>query len=473
MLKNLYTQFGKIAAKIENHPAHILHFLTLFFAILSLRLTLEFFSSNRLFVFEDVLHIGLWFVFIVLAFLVQLQFFSGESILKSAKLVITCFTIALSAPIIDLLINKGVPAKMNYLALNTWQEVIWSYCTVGGTSLLRGATLGIRIEIILLIIACFQYVRMKRSSVFWGIMAAISVYTVLFLSGAIPLILGGIVQVFHLQYTSDDQSTILLLLNLDLLLLFLLFYRHSPPFFIQFVRTIPYHHVGIACLLFVLGALKARNLYPDNWQLTPTSLFIFPLLVALGTAGVYYAMALKTQNPNEKRQFPTHSFIAIGMLIGGACISERTFFAVFLTWGLLFLYHSPVLHIQNFFLLRQLGKSLFFVAVLLMGFTAFGAPMVGFAKSFILVMSLYIASLSASMEIIVLRGENSIKRFFCIMILLITSLLIGYLWGLSSFALAAFVLLHLPLCTLFFLPSHYAHRLRILGLFPLLLLLFV
>jgi hypothetical protein len=278
MLQKLQALFEKIATQVENNSTPFARYIQLFFAILVVRLTLEFFSGNRLFTLADILHIGLWFTFIVLAFLLQLHLFSGEKILKIAKLAITFFTIALSAPIIDLLIYGGQGVKMNYLSLNSWSAVGWSYITIGGSSLSRGATPGIRIEIILLLIACFNYVRTKRKSVIAGITAAFSIYTVLFLSGAIPVILGFIVKVFHLQYEADDQSTVLLLLSLDMLLLMIAFARYSPGKVFIIVKSAPRVAVTSAIVYAGTGAWLAMTHYPDNWKLTPTTLFWFPLL---------------------------------------------------------------------------------------------------------------------------------------------------------------------------------------------------
>ena len=180
MLKKIQALFVRTVNQVENQPVPFVRYYYLFAAILAVRLALEFFSSRRLFTMDDILHIGLWFIFIVLAFLIQLHLFSGEKIVKVARLVIVFFSIALTAPVIDLIITGGVGAKMNYLSLHSWKDVAWSYFTIGGSSLSRGATPGIRIEIALLVIASFNYVRTKKNSTAKGIIAALSIYTILF-----------------------------------------------------------------------------------------------------------------------------------------------------------------------------------------------------------------------------------------------------------------------------------------------------
>jgi hypothetical protein len=145
-MKKFKQIFQLIVDKIEGVDLPIHRYLFLFIAILSVRLCLEFFSNQRLFKAEDVLHISLWFIFIVEAFMLQLHLFSKEKVDKIIRLVVCCFSIALTAPIIDLIVSQGKMSKMNYLAINSGSDLLWSYITIGGASLSRGATLGIRIE---------------------------------------------------------------------------------------------------------------------------------------------------------------------------------------------------------------------------------------------------------------------------------------------------------------------------------------
>lgn len=155
-MQKLQSFFKQTVDKIEDYPLPLKRYLLLFIAILSLRLCLEFFANYRLFQSDDVMHIGLWFLFIVQAFMVQLHLFSKVKVEQIVKLVVCCFSIALTAPLIDLVVSQGKFSKMNYLSVNSFSDIAWSYITIGGASLSRGATLGIRIEIVLLVIASFN-----------------------------------------------------------------------------------------------------------------------------------------------------------------------------------------------------------------------------------------------------------------------------------------------------------------------------
>ncbi len=387
MLNRVQALFLRLVRLVEDHPAPLRRYFQLYFAILAVRLCLEFFSSHRLFTMADVLHISLWFIFIVLAFLLQLHLFSGERITKVTKLVVVGFTIALTAPIIDLIFSGGVGAKMNYLSVNSWQDVAYAYVTLGGPSLSRGATLGIRIEIILLVLASFNYVRTKRGSILWGMASALSIYTVLFVSGTVPQLLGWIVAHWHLQYGPDDQSTLLLLLCLDMLLLGIGLICHAPRQVGRILSHVPWGTMGIAALHLAIGAGLALRSYPGIWQLNPTTLFGFPLLLALAIAMAtllgLQALQMRDLLPALQAGRARNFLIAASLGIGYA-ISERVVFVVAVIWGILFLLNEPPLSLRRAPLLRNLLEAIALLAMALLGFSMFGGPMVGFPMAWLL-----------------------------------------------------------------------------------------
>ena len=386
MLKKLQAFFVRIVQRVENNPAAFSLYYFLFAAILALRLSLEFFSSHRLFTLDDIMHIGLWFIFIVLSFMIQLHLFSGEKMMKVAKLVIVFFSIALTAPLIDLIITGGVGAKMNYLSLRSWKDIAWSYITIGGSSLSRGATPGIRIEIILLVFASFNYVRTKKQSIFKGIIAGLCIYTVLFLSGAVPLLLGYMVSSFHLQYQSNDQSTVLLLLTADIFLLFFALYRHSPGFINKIIRVIPWPGILLAIFHVVIGAALALKNYTGNWNLTPTSIFWFSLLLVLCICFAAYTGVQKIQETdtgNGNRNEAITKGLLLLMIIISSMISAGTFFSTSLLWSIIFLSGQPPLYLKKIPVLRNLLTAILMLAAAFTGFCTFGGPMIGFPAAWI------------------------------------------------------------------------------------------
>lgn len=465
-MKKIQTIFVETVNKIENNSAPFKRYVFLFFAILVLRLALEFFSSNRLFTFFDVMHIGLWFVFIVTAFLLQLLLYSGEDTIKVAKLVITCFTIALTAPVIDLIVSGGHGAKMNYLSINSFKDVLWAYISIGGSSLTRGATIGIRIEIVLLVIACFNYVYTKQKSIIKGLVASFSIYTVVFLSGAIPFILGMIVKKFNLQYKANDQSTLLFLLTVDLLLLFLIIAKRSISKILFIIKQMPWAVFLIALTFLIYGAEMALKDYPLNWTLDPTTFFWFPLLVALCFCFMLYLGLMQTKDLKTKcfeNDFYIENTLLLVILLISALISARTFFTTTLLWGILFLLYEKPLRLIKIPVLKNLLIAMVFVAINLLGFSTFGAPMVGFSKHVILLMlsSVFVSSLMIEKK----DAGIAIKTLLTISFLMCAFLFILNFSGYANFNYWLIITALPPV--IFFWVKHQNKQLYILSFFPL------
>lgn len=384
MISKLQSLFVQIVDRIERNPTPLWRYFLLFGAILALRLTLEFFSSHRLFTLDDIIHIGLWFLFIVLAFLLQLQFFSGVKLERIIKLVVVSFTIALSAPIIDLMISGGNGAKMNYLTINSWSDFWWNYFTAGGSSITRGATLGIRIEIGLLVIACFNYIRTKTDKIMRSILGAIVIYSVLVLSGSIPALLGFIVKSLHLQYQTNDQSTTLLLFSTDLALIFIAFLRYDLNKMRMILGSYQTSITLWNILLVVLGAGFAFRLYPDSWSLNPTTLFVFfllpCLLICLSILQGYQTKKMRSSETIETRNFNITNGLGVICLIVAFAISDKVLFSVALIWGIQFMLYAAPLELAKVPILRNIFEGLGFAAMLLLGFESFGGIMVGLPK---------------------------------------------------------------------------------------------
>lgn len=374
LIRKGQTLFVRFVTAIEQHPAPLGSFVRLFFALLTIRLALEFVSSRRLFTFADIVHIGLWFCFIVLAFLLQLHLFSREPIARLSKLVIVCYSVAWSAPIVDLLVTGGQGARMNYLSINSWRDAVAAYFTVGGASLWRGATPGIRLEIIGLVLASANYVHTKTGSALRAIVSAVSIYTVLFASGAIPALLGQLVRAFALTYEPDDQSTLLLLLLANVLLLAAILWRHAPDTFSRVRRAVRVDAVLLALAHVSLGVWLAHDAYPSNVSLNPTTIFWFPLAVLLLLALASFAAAASLED--ERASSAAHVSVFVTLAIG-LSLSARVFFGAAIAWALLLLAHDAPARLARVPVLAALLFVLLMLAALTTGFMAGGGPLIG------------------------------------------------------------------------------------------------
>lgn len=376
-MKRLQQKFKQAALFLEEIDLGLRSYIYLFLAILAFRLCLEFFANQKLFSVHDVIHIGLWFTFIVLAFIVQLHLFSKVDLTRILKLCIVCFSIALTAPIIDLIISQGKLSKMNYLAIRSFQDFLFSYFTIGGASLTRGATIGIRVEIILLMLASFNYIYVKRSNLLIAFLGSFSIYTVLFLSGTIPLIVNYLSQALRLPYAAEDHSTELLLFCIDLLLILYISNKIAGK-----KTARPLNLSAIVDFVFCFGALLygailARRLYPDNWGLNASSVFHFPILALVLLLFFRYLNYKNSSLATDKRNEPYEIGFWLLVLTSGLIISFYCFFALLLIWAALFiLYEKPTVWIKSP-VLSVFFQSILYAFFVFFGFLTFGAPLIG------------------------------------------------------------------------------------------------
>jgi hypothetical protein len=371
--------FKRTVALIEEYPLPLHRYFFLFGAILGVRLCLEFFANHRLFRIDDVIHIGLWFLFIIEAFMLQLHLFSKVEVERIVKLVVCCFSIALTAPLIDLLVSQGKFSKMNYLTFHTNADILWSYLTVGGASLSRGATIGIRIEIVLLVLASFNYLYIKTGSLFRTLLGTWSIYTVLFLSGAVPFFLTMINDALHLTYGPEDQSSVCLLFTIDLLLFLVLALRHNR-------RIVPFRlsygllfRIVSTFGLVIFGVFLARRNYPDNWHPDPTTIWHFPLLALVVLLLIAYENYARSER--EKSAFLVGNVFLFLLVCTSACVSFHTCFATILAWGLIFFLYEQPLVFTRIPVLAQLIRAAQACACVFIGMMAFGSPMTGIGST--------------------------------------------------------------------------------------------
>jgi len=382
-MKKLQELFTHVVDRIENYDLPLKRYILLFLAILGVRLSLEFFSNQRLFRSEDTIHIALWFTFIVLAFMLQLHLFSKVDVRRIMKLVVCCFSIALTAPIIDMIVSQGAHVKMNYLSINSFSDVLYSYLTIGGASLNRGATLGIRIEIVLLVLASLNYLWLKTGNILRTFFGTWCIYTVLFLSGTIPFFLGKLNTALNLTYQPDDQSSISLLLLINIVLLLILIFRlKRKTISIRFSVTSSIAVLGYVASLLT-GIFLARQNYADNWTLNPTTLYSFPLLMLILVLFLLYENIYRKEEPSTDNFNFSNGILTVTVCCA-ICISFHALFASSIIWGSLFVTLEKPLRFGRVPYIGSLFRSITVTGYLLLGFMSFGAPMIGIPTKIIL-----------------------------------------------------------------------------------------
>lgn len=140
-------------------------------------------SSIQVASFQQRMNLFLFFITALLILVLAVTIITKQKNNRVLNLSLYGLPIIFLAPIIDLVLNAGGGASMNYLS-STHEKLLVDFFTFFGTN--NGATTGIRIEIFLILSAIGWYIWEKRKnliSVFWGIIVS---YALIFLIGAMP-----------------------------------------------------------------------------------------------------------------------------------------------------------------------------------------------------------------------------------------------------------------------------------------------
>lgn len=180
----------KLKAHLDRYDVSIIQWLVAFSCILLVRFFIESLSSptSSGIIASDaptLIHYYLFFMSVALALMLFFRWVipSWRKVIPLLSLFV--LTIVIIPPIIDWLVSFGKGFPMSYL-IQTPSGLAHSFLTFFGTSFFSGITIGIRVEIAVLILGSAWLVYSIRRSVGRAIVTAISVYVILFIAVSLP-----------------------------------------------------------------------------------------------------------------------------------------------------------------------------------------------------------------------------------------------------------------------------------------------
>jgi len=279
----------KLIEKLENNKITV---ATIFFiiSIIVLRNFLEVFSDTNLkftYYAHYLLHYPLFYIMVFFSMIILLHLITREKIIKIANLAVYFFPIILIAPIIDIFFGGN---NINYI-YGTGRELLFSFLSFAGPTVAGagGASIGIKIEILLLLIFAAYYVFYKTKNIGKTILTPILAYIIIFILAALPQLFahfvglfgqGELVELFNqatfnvVYHPSIKISMILAPILLLILIAFYYFYNSekikSLLLNIRIERLLHY------LLLMVIGMLLGYYFYSGSFNaLSPFTYLIF------------------------------------------------------------------------------------------------------------------------------------------------------------------------------------------------------
>lgn len=257
----------KLIHTLEAPSIPFLNYIILFFAAISLRNYFEAFSQqqNHLqlpssLLRVELIHYTLSYIAIAFAIILIYKIIAREKLEKIARVVLPGFFLLLITPVLDFIVTQGHGINIEYIQtmhrINLWR----SYFTYVGD--FPGITLGIKCEVLIVLIVSYFYCRIKNANVVKSLLAAWLIYTVLFFFACLPIVSRATLESFGFIYNFSNELMIhtYLIINFVLGMLLVAFIKKDST------RWRSLLFLGLLFSLSLLfGVLTKFSQLPDNF----------------------------------------------------------------------------------------------------------------------------------------------------------------------------------------------------------------
>jgi 4-hydroxybenzoate polyprenyltransferase len=279
----------RIISTIETSSLTLYSFMGAVAGIVFLRFFLESFSARTPtgFVASDaptLVHYGLFFLAALLLHTLIVSFVTREKMLTVLKISTYALPLILIAPTIDIFMGGGT---MAYL-IQPLPELIADFLTFFGPLQGSGATVGIRIELAIVLAGLGTYIWLKTASVWRTALGMFLSYVVVFGMGAWPslvaILTGGTA---HVMFLANDLSQSLIARS----------FLHPSEVYSGFRLLEMYFSAYMAqsmflltliCGYFVLKSVSPRVLAAVKGNMRPLRLLHYVALAVLGFLFAHY-----------------------------------------------------------------------------------------------------------------------------------------------------------------------------------------
>jgi hypothetical protein len=390
----------KLIPKLEQAPIQPHQWFAGVSAIIFIRFLLELISSPPplgILTFEGHLHHYLGFIFMALAFAMCTALFVPSKTIAILRLTLFALTVIWVAPVIDWVATLGKGSEIQYL-FDTPQGLWKSFLTFFGHLTTIGVTLGVRVEILLILAAIFYYVRLQTKSVFKAVGAVILSYIVAFAYFALPSLLAlasGVVSCADMTLHTREQWFFMIsqfsLLNPN----FYYLYPSLSVLAASFtILSLAYYLMLflVACVLIALhdrakfySLIKEK--FPQSfcyWLMmivgATCAVFFFPVENALNFSNFFYIVAfvllfafahLLARHFSSKKYSFLFLFAFAGTMIGGLVMGSSFMILLLAFLSARWMHNAPSMAFNKIPVVRFFFTFIANLAACLFGYLAF------------------------------------------------------------------------------------------------------
>ncbi len=374
--------------KIELSKVPITHFFLTFLSIIALRIFLEFFSSKvPTTSLGDLCHLYLFYISFALTLIILFKLITKKNILKIAKIISVGYFFILIAPIFDLIISLGNGYRMGYLTYEIPNNLLKIFLTFFGETGKIGVTIGMRIEIAIIIFGCLIYLYIKTGNKIKSLFGAIACYCLFFAYGITPLIIKYFLSIFDIPFKFTSVLITQFFLLISFFQIILLSFLFNKQKFFEIVKDLRFLRILYYLILFVLGIIIAWSKIGEFYLtehillsiiLIPIS-FLFACLFSIITNNLADINIDKISNENRphinpksiitKEEYTGLAWISLALaLIYGAAAGPDTLFMIILFISSYILYSMPPLRLKRVPFFSKLFIGINSFAMMLLGY---------------------------------------------------------------------------------------------------------
>jgi 4-hydroxybenzoate polyprenyltransferase len=384
----------KIINNIENLKIPLTYFLLSFLFIINLRNFLESFSTKNfdlLWQLDEILNYNSFYIVLALSIILLFYLATKKGLKNITKIVLTGFTITLLPPLLDLIISQGKGLTMTFFVpdihKNLFSRFFYFFGEMGTCSgspeMLCGITPGIKIEVLLVLIATFLYFKIKKINLIKNLFFVFLTYSLIFFYFSSIYIIKNIAELLELQYKFSYQSTTIFYFIIIFFIGNFLFYTTNKNHFKAILKDIRplrlLHYVS----LFLMGVF-IFNYNKDSFILIDLFKSI-SIIIAITLAWIYSVITNNIEDQeidkitNKNRplikesvkleEYKKIAYLTLSFaLIYAGIVGFKFFFLVFLFIGNYFVYSMPPLRLKKVPFLSKLFIALNSLITIMMGF---------------------------------------------------------------------------------------------------------
>lgn len=283
--------FKRLIDSVEQSDISWGYFALSFFFVMSLRNFLEIFSDQSRISFSFYLHFYSSYIALALAIILLMHFLTRQPIMPLIKLVMAGFVIILFAPLFDLVATGGQGFNIAYLLPGQHDDLFRRYLTFFGAVDVEGITPGMRVEIALVLLAAFFYLRLKTSNLVKSLLGTWALYTLIFVYTAVPFWIKGFLGWFGLSDQTADlaitRRNFYFLIGVPLLMI--VFYRLKSSYFLAVIKDFRFLRLIHFILLFLLGFHLSQRGF-SVLRLDDALFYFIFVMVAISLAWLFSVM---------------------------------------------------------------------------------------------------------------------------------------------------------------------------------------